>query len=524
MKNLHQLAEQLNLKDNLLISYGKDSYKLDINRVASSGYRGKLVLITAITPTKTGEGKTTTAISLTDSINRIYGQKAVACLREPSLGPVWGVKGGATGALKAKLFPEDKINLHFTGDIHAITATVNLIAAVIENHIYQGNELNIDPNNIVWKRCIDINDRSLRHITVAEEDKGAVPHKSQFVITVASELRSVLCISKNNKDFIERVNNRLFAYTKDNKPLYIKDLHISKAINKMMEDALLPNIVQTVDGSPVIIHGGPFANISIGTSSKIGTQAALWLSPVVIQEAGFGADLGAEKFIDIYSDEDIKPSLCVLVATIKALKSYSKEENKTDLELIQAGLINLEKHFNNRSKLANIRTVIAVNRFAEDTDNEINFVLNWALNKGIHATEINVAENNSENLARIVIELLKQPSPKISNLYNKAASFEERLKALCKNVYGCAVELSQTAIDKLNEYKKYGWDNFDLCRAKTPRSFSDNPKDSPIEFNKTIHIKDIWIYTGARLIVPIAGSIMLMPGLPKSPKCLDDNN
>lgn len=524
MNTLTDFSRKLNLESDAIIPFGRNIYKLDTSYIDYSKPEGKLVLITAITPTKSGEGKTTTAISLTDSINRLDGAGAIACLREPSLGPVWGIKGGATGALKAKLVPEDKINLHFTGDIHAITATVNLIAAVIDNHIYQGNELNIDPNNIVWKRCLDINDRSLRHITVAEEDKKAIPHKSQFVISVASELMSVLCLAKDKEDFIDRVNDMLFAYTKDDKPLYIKDLHISKAILKMMEDALLPNLVQTAEGSPVIIHGGPFANISIGTNSKIATKAALYLSPIVIQEAGFGADLGAEKFIDIYSDKDIKPSLCVLVATIKALKSYSHEKNKTDLELVQAGLANIEKHFNNISKLANIRTVVAINRFAEDTDDEVKLVLKWANSKGIIATEINVAENDSKNLANIVTSLLCLPDSEISSLYAKTGLFGKRLKALCRNVYNCNVELSELALSKLKEYEKYGWDKFDICMAKTPMSFSDNPKDSPIEFNKTIHIKDIWVYTGARLIVPIAGSIMLMPGLPKEPRCLDWNN
>lgn len=522
MKNRQQLASCLGIPEEALIQYGRDKYKIDEEvikqRYSKAEYetepKGKVVLVTAITPTKSGEGKTTTVISLTDSINKYVGHTyAIACLREPSLGPVWGMKGGATGALKASLYPEEDINLHFNGDIHAITATVNLIASVIENHIYQGNELNLDPDKIEWKRAVDINDRSLKNIRVNVNLKNGHEHNSQFVITAASELMSIFCLAKDKDDLIDRINNILVGYTFEDKPVYLKDLHISKACWKMLKDAFMPNLAQTLEGSPAIIHGGPFANISIGTNSKIATRLATALAPLVITEAGFGAQLGAEKYLDIVSKDWIKPEICVLVATAKALK---KDGERT----LEEGLKqDLQKHYNNLSR-SGIKVIVALNLFVNDKQEDINMICDYCSKHNITCEVIDVSQKNGAiALAKQVIKA-SAISYTAKALYDNTGTFKQRLEALCSTVYGCQVELSEEAENKLKRAEKYGWDNFDICVAKTQYSWCDDPKK---ETGK-IHVRDIWIYTGARLIVPICGPILLMPGLSKEPRCLDWNN
>ena len=549
MKTCLELAKELGIPKDDIIPYGWDKAKIrkEYYEKVKDNKTGKLVLVTAITPTKAGEGKTTTTISLHDGLRRI-GINSLACLREPSLGPVWGIKGGAVGALKSTIVPSDDINLHFTGDMHALTATINLMSAIIENHIWQGNELRIDPNSITWTRAVDINDRSLRNIKCNAEGTGEnvlvlddekqmdrkMQHDSGYTITVASELMTILCLSKSEQEFMDRVNNIIVAYNYDNKPVRFGEFHCSKAILKMMKDALNPNLVQTLEENPVLVHGGPFANISIGVNSLIATRMALKMSDVVVTEAGFGADLGAEKFLDIACQEGgFAPDCVVLVATIRALKLHGgvlfEDLNKENCEAIEKGFCNLKQHFDNLEGYG-VPVVVAINRFPSDTDSEIEVLENlmmkakmeYALNEGA----LKGSEGAIE-LARTVEHVLASAEPHYKPLYENAVgwSIKDKIGTICHKIYHADnIEYSEEAEEKIRKYTEMGYSTAYVCISKTPNSFTDDPKILGAPEGHTVHIRDIKLYAGANLIVPLSGSLMLMPGLPKEPRCLDKFN
>lgn len=545
MKNILDLAKSLNIPDEYTIPYGWDKAKINIDYLKQLKDRpnGKLVLVTAITPTKAGEGKTTTTIGLHDGLRNI-GVNSLACLREPSLGPVWGIKGGAVGALKSTVVPSDEINLHFTGDFHALTSTINLIAAIIDNHIYQGNELNIDPSQIVWTRALDINDRALRSVTVAQDDKKATPHHNEFVITVASELMTILTISQSEEEFIDRVNKILVAYTFDNKPVYFGEFNCSKAVLKMMRNAMNPNLVQTLEENPVLVHCGPFANISIGVNSINATKLALKLASVVVTEAGFGGDLGAEKFMDIKCQlAGIHPKAIVLVATARALKLHGgvkfEDLNTENVEAISTGICNLEKHYNNMT-LYGVPVVVAINRFPNDTDSEIAFIENWCKKRNIICS-INTAaldgSEGSKDLAEKVNHILwvqdctaKQYqnidcTDNFKPLYDFNESILEKINKICTTIYGATgIEYTEEALNQIQQYENIGYGHLPVCISKTQSSLSDDPKLLGVPENFTIHIREVRLYAGAGLIVPLSGNLILMPGLPARPRCLDEFN
>ena len=549
MKTCLELAEGLGIPKDDVIPYGWDKAKIrkEYYEKIKDNKTGKLVLVTAITPTKAGEGKTTTTIGLHDGLRRI-GVNSLACLREPSLGPVWGIKGGAVGALKSTIVPSDDINLHFTGDMHALTATINLMSAIIENHIWQGNELRIDPNSITWTRAVDINDRSLRNIKCNAEGTGEnvlvlddekqmdrkMQHDSGYTITVASELMTILCLSKSEQEFMDRVNNIIVAYNYDNKPVRFGEFHCSKAILKMMKDALNPNLVQTLEENPVLVHGGPFANISIGVNSLIATRMALKMSDVVVTEAGFGADLGAEKFLDIACQEGgFAPDCVVLVATIRALKLHGgvlfEDLDKENCEAIEKGFCNLKQHFNNLKEYG-VPVVVAINRFPSDTDSEIEVLENlmmkakmeYALNEGA----LKGSEGAIE-LARTVEHVLANAESHYKPMYENAVgwSIKDKIGTICHKIYHADnVEYSEEAEEKIRKYTEMGYSTAYVCISKTPNSFTDDPKILGAPEGHTVHIRDVKLYAGANLIVPLSGSLMLMPGLPKEPRCLDKFN
>ena len=549
MKTCLELAEGLGIPKDDIIPYGWDKAKIrkEYYEKVKDNRTGKLVLVTAITPTKAGEGKTTTTIGLHDGLRRI-GVNSLACLREPSLGPVWGIKGGAVGALKSTIVPSDDINLHFTGDMHALTATINLMSAIIENHIWQGNELRIDPNSITWTRAVDINDRSLRNIKCNAEGTGEnvlvlddekqmdrkMQHDSGYTITVASELMTILCLSKSEQEFMDRVNNIIVAYNYDNEPIRFGEFHCSKAILKMMKDALNPNLVQTLEENPVLVHGGPFANISIGVNSLIATRMALKMSDVVVTEAGFGADLGAEKFLDIACQEGgFAPDCVVLVATIRALKLHGgvlfEDLDKENCEAIEKGFCNLKQHFDNLEEYG-VPVVVAINRFPSDTDSEIEVLENlmmkakmeYALNEGA----LKGSEGAIE-LARTVEHVLANAESHYKPMYENAVgwSIKDKIGTICHKIYHADnVEYSEEAEEKIRKYTEMGYSTAYVCISKTPNSFTDDPKILGAPEGHTVHIRDVKLYAGANLIVPLSGSLMLMPGLPKEPRCLDKFN
>ena len=549
MKTCLELANRLGIDQQYIIPYGWDKAKIrkEYYEKVKGNKTGKLVLVTAITPTKAGEGKTTTTIGLHDGLRRI-GVNSLACLREPSLGPVWGIKGGAVGALKSTIVPSDDINLHFTGDMHALTATINLMSAIIENHIWQGNELRIDPNSITWTRAVDINDRSLRNIKCNAEGTGEnvlvlddekqmdrkMQHNSGYTITVASELMTILCLSKSEKEFMDRVNNIIVAYNYDNEPIRFGEFHCSKAILKMMKDALNPNLVQTLEENPVLVHGGPFANISIGVNSLIATRMALKMSDVVVTEAGFGADLGAEKFLDIACQEGgFAPDCVVLVATIRALKLHGgvlfEDLDKENCEAIEKGFCNLKQHFDNLEGYG-VPVVVAINRFPSDTDSEIEVLENlmmkakmeYALNEGA----LKGSEGAIE-LARTVEHVLANAESHYKPMYKTTSnwSIKDKIGKICYTIYHAGdIEYSEEAEEKIRKYTEMGYSTAYVCISKTPNSFTDDPKILGAPEGHTVHIRDVKLYAGANLIVPLTGSVMTMPGLPKEPRCLDKFN
>jgi formate--tetrahydrofolate ligase len=527
MEKIENVAKNLGIDEDYLELYGKYKAKinLDILKKMNGKEDGKLVLVTAINPTKAGEGKTTTTIGLGQAFAKI-NKKAVLALREPSMGPVFGLKGGAAGGGYAQVVPMDEINLHFTGDMHAITSVNNLISACLDNHLYFGNELNIDPKKIVWKRCLDLNDRALRNITVADGGKNGATRKDSFNITVASEVMAILCLCEDLDDFGDKIGEAIVAYTYDNRIVKVKDLGIVGALKVLMKDAIKPNLVQTLENTPVLIHGGPFANIAHGCNSLIATKMGLKLADYCITEAGFGADLGAEKFFDIKCrDGNLKPNAVVVVATIRALKMHGgalKEElNKVDLVSLEKGVCNLKKHLENIEKFG-VPSVVAINKFSSDSEKEVEWLCNWCKENNY---EVELCEGFSQggegavSLANKVIELCENKTSHFTYLYEKEDEIEEKIEKICKEIYGAnSVEFSEKAMDDIKMFKDQKLDkDLLVCIAKTPMSLSDDDKliGRPMDFN--IHVKEVIICNGAKFAVIITGNVLTMPGLPKIP-------
>ncbi|MBO5554758.1 MAG: formate--tetrahydrofolate ligase [Solobacterium sp.] len=526
LEDIYTIADKAGIDRKYLIPYGNDKAKVSLKIADEIGDRpdGKLILVTAINPTKAGEGKSTTTIGLADGMNKI-GKKVMACLREPSLGPVFGLKGGAAGGGYAQVVPMEAINLHFTGDMHAITTATNLIAAMLDNSIYQGNPLNIDPARVEWKRCLDMNDRTLRTITIAQEKAtNGVERKDHFVITVATEIMAILCLSKDLDDFRERVARCIVAYTYDNKPVTVKDIEADGAAAIVMKDAIQPNLVQTLEHTPVFVHGGPFANIAHGCNSLIATRTALKLADYVVTEAGFGADLGAEKFLDIKCRlGGLTPNAVVIVATVRALKMHGgvdaehlQEEN---VEAMLEGAKNLAKHVESIKEFG-VPFLVAINKFSADTPKEVEALLSWCKENGYPAEESDGWANGGNGtieLAQHVCALCDEPT-NYAPVYDVNDTIQNKILAISQKIYGAAdVEYSETALEKIKIFISNGWDRVPVCMAKTPLSLTDDPniKGRPEHF--TIHVQDLSISRGAGFIVAYTGSILTMPGLPKVP-------
>lgn len=522
---IEEIARKIDISGPALELYGKTKAKVNLSELGDYEQKpkGKLVLVTALTPTKAGEGKSTTTVGLVDGLASI-GQKVMGCLREPSLGPVFGVKGGATGGGYAQVIPMEDINLHFTGDMHAITAANNLVSAIIDNHLYQGNALNINPERISWKRCMDMNDRALRNVDVALDDKKAIPRRDHFIITVASPMMAMLCLSKDIQDFKKRVDRTIIAYTYDDKPVTIKDLQVTGSVAVLMKDAIKPNLVQTLEGNPVFIHGGPFANIAHGSNSIIATRTALKLADIVVTEAGFGSDLGAQKFMDITSRAgEFNADAVVLVATIRALKMHGlvayenlKEEN---VEAVQNGLANLGRHIE-IIKQYNVPLVVALNRFTSDSEEEIGRVKKYCEEKGV-VFEINESwakgGQGAANLAQAVVKLIDNKN-EYHPLYPIDLTIEAKIEQIAKHIYKAkAVQYTDKALSQLKELEQLGLDRLNVCIAKTQASLSDDPKKLGAPEDFEITVRELNVSSGADFVVVIAGSIMTMPGLSKDP-------
>ncbi|MFA5283146.1 MAG: formate--tetrahydrofolate ligase [Bacilli bacterium] len=529
LKNIQEIADIAGIDRQYVEQYGNYKAKIDmaIFDEIKKNNDGKLILVTAITPTKVGEGKTTTSIALAEGLAQI-GQKAILTLREPSLGPVFGLKGGATGGGLASIEPSEDINLHFTGDMHALTSSINLISAIIDNHIFQGNELNINPDEIVWNRALDMNDRALRNITIAQGEKNGVERKDSFVITVASEMMAIMCLADDEKDFERRVNNITVAYTFDKKRICVKDLKISHAVLKLMRQALKPNLVQTCENNPVFVHGGPFANIAHGCNSIISLKLALKLSPIVITEAGFGADLGAEKFFDICCHfGGFKPDGVVMVATIRALKLHGGQPYESlaqkNIEALKKGIDNLKTHLENIKKF-NVPVIVAINHFANDSEEEISTLQKWCEDNSYSVSFLDgflKGGAGSKDLADSVLKMLSKDHPAFKPLYDVNDSIEGKITKICKEIYRAGdVVFEEKAKKQIDEYNKNGFAHTPICMAKTPLSLTDNPKiqGSPKEFSITI--REIKLSSGAEFLVALTGSIMTMPGLPKIPAAI----
>ena len=520
---INEIAKKVNISSDELECYGK--YKAKINLKNDINKNGKVILVTAINPTPAGEGKSTVTIGLADALNRL-DKNAMVAMREPSLGPVMGVKGGACGGGYAQVIPMEDINLHFTGDIHAITAANNLIAAMLDNHIFQGNELNINPENVIWHRALDMNDRALRCVNVGlGGKKNGVPREDHFDITVASEVMAVLCLAKDTEDFKQRISKMVVAYTYDNKPVTVEDIKATGAVMLLMKDALKPNLVQTLEHTPALVHGGPFANIAHGCNSAIATKTAIKLADYVVTEAGFGADLGAEKFLDIKCQSaGITPSCVVVVATIRALKMHGgvalEDLKGENVEALAKGVVNLEKHLENIKKFG-LGYVVAINRFHSDTEAEIEFLQNWAKENGheISLTEVFAKGGlGGVDLATKVVNVIESGVSNYHPLYNESMTVLEKIEKIAKEIYGAkGIELSEKALAQLELIKENGWNNLKVCIAKTQYSLSDNAKvlGRPTDF--IVKIRELTPSVGAGFIVALSGSVLTMPGLPKVP-------
>ena len=522
------VAKDIGIDEKYIELHGRDKAKIDLEFLSDTKDKkaGKLVLVTAITPTPAGEGKTTTTIGLADGLKRI-GKKVTVALREPSLGPVFGIKGGAAGGGWAQVIPMEDINLHFTGDFHAIGAANNLLAAMLDNHIYQGNELNIDTENITWHRCVDMNDRQLRFVRDGlGRGPNGVPRDDSYDITVASEIMAVLCLADSLSDLKSRLAHIIVAYDKNGNPVTAHDLKAEGAMTALLKDALKPNLVQTLEGTPAFVHGGPFANIAHGCNSVIATKTALKMGEYTVTEAGFGADLGAEKFLDIKCRvAGLVPDAVVLVATVRALKMHGGLP-KTDLgaenlEALEAGIPNLLRHLSNIKNVYKLPCVVAVNRFPTDTDNEIDFIIQKCRDLGVNVVLSTVwAEGGKggEALAKEVVRLTEEEKGDFTFAYDSCDSLETKIEKLVKKVYGGeSVELTPEAKEEIDRLTSLGFADLPICVAKTQYSFSDDPKKLGAPENFTVTIRKVKVSAGAGFVVVLTGAIMTMPGLPKVP-------
>ena len=532
--DIKKIAKNLGINNEYLETYGKYKAKID-NSIFNSDINknGKLILVTAINPTPLGEGKTTMSIAIADGLRRI-GKNSILALREPSLGPVFGIKGGATGGGKVQIAPMEDINLHFTGDIHALTSANNLLSALIDNHIYFGNELGFD--KVVWKRCLDLNDRQLRSVeTGLSKEKNIVPRLDNFDITVASEMMAILCLSKDIKDLKRRISNIIVGYTKDDKPIYCKDLKAEGSLTVLLKDAIKPNLVQTLEHTPAIVHGGPFANIAHGCNSVIATNLAMRLSDYVVTEAGFGADLGAEKFLDIKCRSVKHPDAVVLVATLKALKYHGgakiEDCKSEDIASLDKGIDNLYKHVDNLRNKFGLNVIVAINKYNEDSKIEINYLRNKLEEQGIELSLVEGYKKGGKgaiDIANKLVDIVENRC-KFKFVYDLDDSIYNKVNKICKEIYGASnVIFSDSAKESIKRIEKLKLDKVPVCIAKTQYSLSDNPKNLLCDRSYDITIRDVELKNGAGFVVCKAGTIMTMPGLPKVPAAnsidIDENN
>lgn len=535
-KDIREIAKKLNLTEDDLELYGKYKAKVDYNLLNNKKQnKSKLILVTAINPTPAGEGKTTTTIGVSDALSRI-GKNTVVALREPSLGPVFGIKGGAAGGGYAQVVPMEDINLHFTGDFHAIGAANNLLAAMLDNHIHQGNELNIDPRKITWRRVVDMNDRQLRNIVDGMGGKvHGVPREDGFDITVASEIMAIFCLANNISDLKERLGNIIVAYTYNDEPVYARDLKANGAMAALLKDALKPNLVQTLEGTPAFVHGGPFANIAHGCNSVIATKMAMHFADYVVTEGGFGADLGAEKFLDIKCRmANLKPDAVIIVATVRALKyngGVSKTElNNENLEALEKGMPNLLKHVENITKVFGLPAVVAINKFPTDTDKEIELIINKCEELGVNVKLSEVWAKGSEGgveLAEEVVKLCNEEN-NFKYCYEENLSIKEKIESIATKIYGAdGVDFTKNAENEIKKLESLGFDKLPICMAKTQYSLSDDLTKLGRPTNFRITVRNVNVSSGAGFIVALTGDIMKMPGLPKVPSAekidIDEN-
>ena len=525
MKPIKSIAKNIGLSEDDLEMYGEYKAKIKLEAIEKfKKQRGELVLVSAITPTPAGEGKTTTSIGLSMALNRM-GKKSIVTLREPSLGPLFGMKGGATGGGYAQVLPMEDINLHFTGDMHAVTTAHNLISAVVDNHIFRRKEPLIDPRRIMWNRVMDMNDRALRNMVIGLGGrKNGVPRETSFQITASSEIMAILCLAESYPELKDMISNILIGLTYSGEPVYVKDLKVEGAVTALLKDAIKPNLVQTTENTPAFVHGGPFANIAQGTCSVLSMKLGLSLSDIVVTEAGFGFDLGAEKFFDIVARKSgLKPRVVVLVATVRALKMHGgkdiKEITEPDPEAVEKGLPNLEKHIENIKKFG-LPPVVAINRFPSDTGEELNVVKAFCSSKGVDVSISEVHSKGGEGaieLAEMVLQEMKKQR-EYTPLYSLELPVKEKIEAVSREIYGSrAVDFTRDGKTGLKLIKKLGLENLPVCIAKTQKSLSDNPKllGRPKDFLVTV--RRITISSGAGFLVPITGDILLMPGLPHKP-------
>lgn len=527
MKPIMEVGDKLGIPSESLQPYGHTKAKIDLDYIKSLKDRpdGKLVLVTGINPTAAGEGKTTTSVGLGDALNRI-GKKAIICLREPSLGPCFGMKGGAAGGGYAQVVPMEDINLHFTGDFHAIAAANNLLAAMIDNHIYWGNKLGIDERRVSWKRCVDMNDRALRQIT---NSLGGVangfPREDGFDIVVASEVMAIFCLSTDLEDMKRRLGNIIVAYTRDRKPIFAREIDANGAMTVLLRDALAPNLVQTLENNPAFIHGGPFANIAHGCNSVMATKTALKLGDYVVTEAGFGADLGAEKFFDIKCRKaGLKPAAAVIVGTVRALKMHggvAKDDLGTEnIDAVVKGTSNIKRHVVNTKKFG-VPVVVALNRFITDTDAEINAVRDELASEGVEAiicTHWSDGGAGTEDLANKVVELVEGGSADFKPLYDEKLGLLQKIEAIAKNIYDAdGVVADQKVLNQIKDFEAIGAGSFPVCIAKTQYSFSIDPNAKGAPSGHTLPVREVRLSNGAEFIVAVCGDIMTMPGLPRVP-------
>jgi len=529
MKPIVEVLDKINVPDEpqAFSPMGRHIAKINLEYLETikSNSEGKLILVTAITPTPAGEGKTTTSVGLSDALSKI-GKKSIVCLREPSLGPSFGMKGGAAGGGYAQVVPMEQINLHFTGDFHAITSAHNLLSALIDNHIYWGNKLNIDVRRIVWKRVMDMNDRALRSINI---NLGGVangfPREDGFDITVASEIMAIFCLANNLQDLEKRIGNITVAYTRDKKPIFAKDLKAQGPMTVLLKEAIRPNITQTLENNPAIIHGGPFANIAHGCNSVIATKAGLKLADYVVTEAGFGADLGAEKFLDIKCRKsNLKPNCVVIVATIRALKMHgglAKDELKSEnVEALKKGLVNLQRHIENVKKFG-LPVAVAVNHFVDDTENEVNELISACEKMGVKAKlcmHWAKGGEGTKDLASLVVELIDQNESNFKFLYEDSVPLFSKIEKVAKEIYRASEVIADTKVrEQLKNFEEQGYGNLPICVAKTQYSFSTDPSLKGAPSGHVLPIREVRLSSGAEFIVVVCGAIMTMPGLPRVP-------